>query len=44
MSMTSFSGVGNHKIDEVEASTTALNLFSRPTVDTSLVTGNDIHV
>ena len=40
----SFSGVGNYKIDSIEASTNAWNLHTHPFVDTSLLNGNDIYV
>ena len=41
---TSLSGVGNYKVDVIDATTSALDLYSRPYVDTSLINGNDIHV
>jgi hypothetical protein len=42
--MASSMGIGNFNIEPIESSTSALNLHNRPSVDTSLLTGNDIFI
>ena len=42
--MASSLGIGNFNIEPIENSTSALNLHNRPSIDTSLLTGNDIYI
>ena len=42
--MTTSIGVGNLNIEPVELNSSALNVHNRPSIDNSLITGNDIYI
>ena len=42
--MASSLGTGNFNIESIDNSTSALNLYNRPSIDTSLLTWNDNYI
>ena len=44
INMASSIGVGNHNIESVELNSSALNIHNRIQLDSSLITGNDVHI
>ena len=42
--MSTSIGIGNLNIEPVELNSSALNVHNRPSIDNSLITGNDIYI